>query len=276
MTDQVLTNRGNSMREELVRAFKAPQAFASFIVCFVTLSGYSLGYWIGSIIAGEWIEYRESALHLSIGGIFFGGFAMLLPFCAALAHSTSQVDDMRSGMMHWEALRGSVSKFVRTKVGACMITAAATSSGAFVLHAIIWNIVAVPIDPLNYPNHTIYFSKQCIYNDWYTVCHGLPVYIEMTLGIAFVASIWAVVALAISVWAPDKLLTVAIPSFLYFLWNADVSFFFTGTGMPHPSILFNDGLTVQKAIISILSYLVVWTISIIAYAVGCRRRCCHV
>ncbi len=261
------------MREELERALKAPQAFASFIVCFITFLGYSLAYWIGSISVGEWIEYRESALHLSIGGIFFGGFMLLLPFCSALAHSTSQVDDMRSSMMHWEALRGSVFKYVRIKVGTCMIVAAVAASSAFVLHAIIWNIVALPVDPATYPNHTIYFSKECIFYNWYTICHGLPVYIEMTLGIAFTASVWAVVALAISVWVPDKLLTVAIPSFLYYLWNADVIFFFTGIRTPHPAILFNDGLTVQKAIISILSYLVVLTISLIAYTVGCQRRC---
>lgn len=261
------------MREELERALKAPQALASFIVCFITLLGYSLAYWIGSIWAGEWIEYRESALQLSIGGIFFGGFMLILPFCSALAHSTSQVDDMRSSMMQWEALRGSVFKYVRIKVGTCMIVAAITASCAFVLHAIIWNIVALPLDPTTYPNHTIYFSKECVFYNWYTICHGLPVYIEMTIGIAFTASVWAVVALAISVWVPDKLLTVAIPSFLYYLWNADVIFFFTGIRTPHPAILFNDGLTVQKAIISILSYLVVLAISLIAYIVGCQRRC---
>lgn len=261
------------MRQELRRALRAPQVWASFVVCIITLMGYSLAYWIGSILAGEWLEYRESALQLSIGGIFFGGFMLLLPFCAALAHSTSQIDDMGSSMMQWEALRSSVFKYVRIKVGTCMIVAAIASSSAFILHAIIWNVVALPVDPTTYPNHAIYFSKECVFYNWYTICHGLPVYIEMTIGIAFTASVWAVVALAISVWVPDKLLTVAIPSFLYYLWNADVIFFFTGIRTPHPAILFNDGLTVQKAIISILSYLVVLTISLIAYTVGCQRRC---
>lgn len=264
------------MCAEFKRALKAPQALASFAVCFITLLGYSLAYWIGSILAGEWIEYRESALQLSVGGIFFGGFMLLLPFCAALAHSTSQVDDIRSGMMQWEVLRSSVFKYVRTKVGTCMIAAAVTASAAFVIHAILWNFIAVPVDPVNYPNHMIYFSEDCVFHDWYTICHGLPVYIEMTLGIAFTASIWAVVALAISVWVPDKLLTVAIPSFLYYLWNADVPFYFTGIRTPHPAILFNDGLTVQKAIISILSYLVVLALSLIAYTAGCQRRCRNV
>lgn len=261
------------MREEFRRALIAPQACASFIVSFITLMGYSLAYWIGATLIGEWLEYRESALHLSIGGIFFGGFMLLLPFCAALAHSTSQTDDISSGIMRWEALRGSVIKYVRTKVGVCMAVAATTTSTAFVFHALLWNIIALPIDPATYPNHQIYFSKSCVFYNWYTICHGLPVYIEMAIGIAFTASIWAVVALAISVWVPDKLLTVAIPSFLYYLWNADVIYFFTGIKTPHPAILFNDGLTIEKAIISVISYLIVWCISLICYYIGCQRRC---
>lgn len=261
------------MREELRRAFKSPQLWASFIVCLVTFLGYSLVYWIGS--GHEWIEYRESALHLSLGGIFFGGVMLLLPFCAALAHSTSQVDDMSSSMMQWGALRSSVIKYVRVKVGVSMITAAAATASAFVLHAILWNIIALPNDPSVYPNHTIYFSEECLFYHWYTICHGLPVYIEMTVGIAFTASIWAVVALAISVWVPDKLLTIAIPSFIYYLWNADVLFYFTGIRTPHPATLFNDGLTVEKAIISVFLYLLVLGIGLICYYAGCQRRCRH-
>ena len=71
-------------------------------------------------------------------------------------------------------------------------------------------------------NHTIYFPEECVFHSWYRICYGLPMYIEVAAGIAFTASVWAVVALAISVWVPDKLLTVAIPSFLYHLWNTDV------------------------------------------------------
>ena len=261
------------MREELKRALKASQIRISFIVCFMTLLGYSLAYWIGAVLANEWLEYRESALHLSIGGIFFGGFMLLLPFCAAFAHSTSQVDDICSGMMQWEALRGSVFKYVRNKVWTNMLVAAIVTSSAFVLHALLWNMIALPIDPATYPSHTIYFSKECIYYNWYTICHGLPVYIEMAIGIAFTASVWAVVALAIAVWVPDKLLTVTIPSFLYYLWDANVTYYFIGVKVPHPAILFNDGLTIEKAVVSIVSYLAILGMSMLAYYIGCKRRC---
>ena len=261
------------MREEFARAIKSSQAWIAFVVCFITLMGYSLAYWIGSILVGEWIEYRESALQLSLGGIFFGGFMLLMPFSAAMAHSTSQVDDMCSGMMSWAAFRGSVFKYACVKVITCMTVAAFVTSSAFVLHAFLWNCIALPVDPEMYPNHAIYFSEACIFREWYTVLHGLPVYVEMTLGIAVTASVGAFVALAISVWVFDKLLTVTIPSFLYYLWSTDVLYYFTGIKTLNPATLFNDGLTVEKAVISIITYLVILVISLIVYYIGCKKRC---
>ena len=261
------------MHEEINRTIRSPQLCISFLICLLTFMGYSVPYWIGCNSIGEWMEYRESALQLSIGGIFFGGFMLLLPFCAALAHSTSQIDDMNYIIMQWEVLRGSISKYVRNKVCSSMFAAAISTSSAFIIHAILWNLIALPVDPATYPNHTIYFSKECIFYNWYTICYGLPVYIEIAIGIAFTASVWSVVALAISIWIHDKLLTITIPSFLYYLWNADVVFFFTGIKTPHPAILFNDGLTIQKAFISIISYSVVLTFSLIIYVAGCQRRC---
>ena len=263
------------MGEELKRAWRAPQSWVSFVVCVITLMGYSATYWIGSILAGEWLEYRESALHLSLGGIFFGGFMLLLPFCSALAHSTSQVDDVRSRMIQWEALRGSVQKYACIKAGTCMSAAAVTTASAFILHAIFWNLIALPNNPTVYQNHVIYFIEDSFFYTWYTLCYGLPVYIEMALGIAFTASVWAMVALAIAVWIPDKILTVVIPSFIYYLWNADVTYWLIGIHSLHPAALFNDGLNAERMIVSIISYSVIWLVSWSVYYVGCKRRCRH-
>lgn len=92
-----------------------------------------------------------------------------------------------------------------------MIAAAVAASSAFVVHAIIWNIIALPCDPVAYPNHTIYFPEECVFHSWYRICYGLPMYIEVAAASPSSASVWAVVALAISVWVPDKLLTVRHP-----------------------------------------------------------------
>ncbi|MFQ9448276.1 MAG: hypothetical protein ACLR4A_13910 [Christensenellales bacterium] len=56
------------MHEELKNTFRSKRFWIAFGVAIFTLMGYSAAYWIGSV--DEWLEYRESALQLSIGGIF--------------------------------------------------------------------------------------------------------------------------------------------------------------------------------------------------------------
>ena len=261
------------MLEELKKAFRARQFWVSFGTFFVIMLGYSLASWLGSISAGEYIEYRESALHMALGGVYFGGFMLMFPFCVAFCYATGQVDEMRSGMMQWRAFRSSIWAYVKLKIGAGMIVAVCATCTAFVLHAILWYNIALPIEPEVYPNHAIYFSEQFIYYDVYALWHGLPLYVGTTIGMAFTAAIWSVIALAVSIWIPDKLLTVTIPTFLYYLWNADIIFFFFCIQTPHPATLFNDGLTPQKAVVSIISYLVVLAVSLVIYYAGCKRRC---
>lgn len=106
------------MLEELKKAFRARQFWVSFGTFFVVMLGYSLASWLGSISAGEYIEYRESALHMALGGVYFGGFMLMFPFCVAFCYATGQVDEMRSGMMQWRAFRSSIGAYVKLKIGA--------------------------------------------------------------------------------------------------------------------------------------------------------------
>ena len=126
---------------------------------------------------------------------------------------------------------------------------------------------------MKYPNHTIYFSSDVLYSNWYTVLHGLPVYAEMTLGIAFTAAIWAVVGLAVAVWIPDKLMVVTVPVCIYFLWREQFPYYLAGILLPYPATLFNDGLTIQSGLAAMLMYLVLLAVSLAIYGVGLSRRC---
>ena len=164
------------MSEEIKSIFKSRNYWMAFAISFLTLLGYSLSSWLNAISVGESMEYRESALCLSVGGIFFGGFMLLFPFCASVAHATSQVDELRSGMARWRVMRGSVARYVGVKAAASMLAAALATTSAFALHAVIWNGIALPSDPAAYAVHTIYFSEDCVYANLYTVCHGLPMY----------------------------------------------------------------------------------------------------
>ena len=261
------------MLEELKKAFRARQFWVSFGTCFVILLGYSLAYWLGSIRAGEWNEYRESALHLALGGIYFGGFTTMFPFCVAFSYATGQVDEMRSGMMQWRTFRSSIWEYVKMKVGAGMIVAACATSIAFILHAILWYHIALPIEPETYPNHVIYFSERFIYHDIYALWHGLPLYAGTAIGMAFTAAMWSVIAIAVSIWIPDKLLVIAIPAAIFYIWNADISFYVFDIPLPHPTILFNDGLSVQKAVTALIMYAIAFAISVGVFYMGCRKRC---
>lgn len=264
------------MLEELKKAFRARQFWVSFGTFFVVMLGYSLASWLGSISAGEYIEYRESALHMALGGVYFGGFMLMFPFCVAFCYATGQVDEMRSGMMQWRAFRSSIGAYVKLKIGAGMIVAACATCTAFVLHAILWYNIALPIEPEVYPNHAIYFSEQFIYHDVYALWHGLPLYVGTTIGMAFTAAIWSVIALAVSIWIPDKLLVVAIPAAIFYIWNADISFYVFGVPLPSPASLFNDGLSLQRMAITLLMYAVAFAVSAGGFYMGCRRRCQHV
>lgn len=72
------------------------------MTCFL---GYSLPSWIFSADWGD--EFREGALQLSVGGIFFGSSMLLLPFCASVPYAISQVDQqyslIRSSRCRWMA-----------------------------------------------------------------------------------------------------------------------------------------------------------------------------
>ena len=151
------------MAEEIKSIFKSRNYWMAFAISFLTLLGYSLSSWLNAISVGESMEYRESALSLSVGGIFFGGFMLLFPFCASVAHATSQVDELQSGMARWRVMRGSVARYVGVKAAASMLAAALATTSAFALHAVIWNGIALPCDPAAYAVHTIYFSEEDVY-----------------------------------------------------------------------------------------------------------------
>ena len=54
------------MGEELKRAIKSPQMWASLIVCFITLMGYSLGSLIGCNIEKVHCSFRLVASFLVV------------------------------------------------------------------------------------------------------------------------------------------------------------------------------------------------------------------
>ena len=153
-----------------------------------------------------------------------------------------------------------------------MLSAAVATSMAFALHALVWNFIAYPYDLVAHPYQEIPFNANCIYSNWTDIFYGFPIYLSMTLGIAFCAAIWSVTALAVSVWVPDKLLTIIIPVCIYHLWSCRIFYHLFGINTPHPGALYNDALTVQRVWQSLVMYGILFIISLLVYVLGLKRR----
>ena len=258
------------MRKELTRAFKSPLFFLSAFIFFITLQGYSV-----PVFLSEPAEYRESALALSLGGIFFGSAILLLPFCSPMAHSVSQVDDLRSGIMQWSVLRSSVNRYVLRKTVSTFLAAAVSLGGVFAIHALMWNLLAIPHDPITYPAHELPFSEDTLFYGWSRFAYALPIYVHISLGIALTSGVWSITALAVAIWVPDKLLAVTIPACIYQLWSGGLSYHLFGVRLISPSTLFNDWQTPERVRQALIAYGVLLAISLSVYYAGVKRRACY-
>lgn len=258
------------MKEELKSSFLNINFLLGFLFMLICFFGMSIPEWLSS---AEWgAEFRQSALQQSIIGIFFGGVMLLMPFCACIPYAPHQVDEMRTSVMEWKLLRSSIPQYAIGKITATALSGGAVVTLAFAFHAIVWNIIALPCDPVAYPYHEISFSPNCLYTKWYSILYGLPMYLSITAGIFLSGATWAVIALSVSIWVPDKLLTVAIPACMYYLLSASIFNRLFGWNLPHPATLYNDALTIQGAIESLTEYVVMFIIACAVYMVGLKRR----
>lgn len=261
------------IRQELKLAIFNRRTLLGIVIILICLLGISVPEWI---ISKDWgTEYRQSALQQSISGIFFGGVMLLLPFCSSLSYATMQVDELDTSIMRWKLIRSSTRRYGVSKIAATATSSGITVAVAFALHSILWNTIALPCDPIAYPYHEIVFSDTCLYRTWYSTCYGVPMYISIMFGLFICASVWGTVALAISIWLPDHLLTLIIPSCIYYLLSANILNSLLGWRLPHPATLYNDGLTLVDAIQSLIEYLIIFVSACIIYMIGIKRRAQH-
>lgn len=238
---------------------------------FLCLCGYSIESWIESTGWGR--EYQPSALQQSVGGIFFGGFMLLLPFCATFSCVLLQVDEIRSHIYYYRAIRTNIRTYIVIKAVSSMVISALTVMCAFLVHAALWNMIALPCDPYTYPYHEIGFFG--LYGDWYKTAYGLPMYIEIAFGMGFCASTWSIVGLATAVWIPDPLIVITVPTIINYFLSYDVFYYFFGWILPHPADLYNDGLTADRLFQAVLLNCAIIFIAFIVYYKGMKRRLQH-
>lgn len=258
------------MRYEIKNAIISRYFFVSCTIIMICLLGISIPEWISSV--GWGTEYRQSALQQSIAGIFFGGVMLLLPCCSCLPYATSQVDEAKTSIMRLKLLRSSFSKYALSKVFAVAISGGASVTIPFVLHSLAWNLVAIPCNPTVYPYHTITFYPKSLYYEWYSYLYGLPMYISIALGLFISGSCWATVALTVAIWIPDKLMVISVPTCICYLLSADIFHVMFNISLPHPSTLYNDALTMNTALASLIEHGIIFVIAVGLYIVGLKRR----
>lgn len=257
------------MREEMKRFFTQPSfwlATGGLLLCFLMIS---VPEWIAIDLPNR-PEWRSPALVKAVTPVWFGGYMLLLPFCSAIASVPAQVEDLQSGYAQWQAIRSSVGRYIASKAVVCALGGFLVCAVSFWLHAILWNFIALPIDPVTYPEHVQYLYG--LFGEWYDIAYGLPMYLWIGCGAGLCGSMMALVGLAAAVWIPDQLIAVTLPVVFYFYWSYDLSYLLFGVALPHPSGLYNAGLTWARARESLLTNGAVSLLALGLYSAGIKRR----
>lgn len=261
------------MKREITRAICAKRfviAMCMMLLCFLL---FSVSTWINQ---SNWLpEERSSAFMQAIGPIFFGGISLLFPFCAALPYSLNQVDDIETASIYLQGIRCSIKRYAFCKMVSAAVSGGLATALAFILHALLWNIIALPSSPATNPCHEVGFAQGVLYADWYGVAYGLPAYLYWSVAIFICGGLWAVIGLATAAWIPDRIVTMTVPVGIYYLWTYGLLYYAFGWRIPNPSALYNDGLTMTKLLNALLTDAVVLLLAGIVYYIGIRRRFRH-
>lgn len=266
------------MKQEMKRAFCSPYFCLGAAIMLICMLCMTLPEWF----AIEWTSDPEtnfiiktegmSSLQYALYAIFFGGVILLIPFCASLPYTISNVDEITSGYIFWMVKRTSLNAYAAKKIVTAAACGACVTMIPFILHALLWAFLALPSDPATYPYQELTFTEGCYYNEWYKTLYGLPMYISFTLGIGVTSAVWSVVALAVSIWLADRLLSITVPACFFYLWMRGLPRRIFGLSDPGPAALCNDALTPTRLVQSLLSYFVLLVAAVLVYLVGLRRR----
>lgn len=261
------------MKEEMRLAFFNKRFLLATGIMLVCFLGIAWPSWVDSADWGD--IYRPTALEQTLGGIFFGGVMLMMPFCASFPYATSQVDELRTNYFYWKVMRIGVRRYVRNKAMATALSGAGAMTIAYLLNAVIWHIIAMPYDPLTYENQKIYFSQSVIWHNWDEIFYATPIYLWIGFGIFITSAIWTFFGLTTAIWIPDKVLCTVIPVCIYHLWMAGFTRYAFGIQLASPEALFNDGLTIEQLGQSLVTYGILLILTYALYYIGVERRSKH-
>lgn len=208
----------------------------SFSVMFLCYFSASIELWKESAILN--VSERLSALIFALEAILFGGVVNLLPFCACLPVIFDDPD------------HASVNKKHGIGFNFCLGGIAVTIP--FVFHTLFWNLIAVPVNPLQFESHQL--QMRGLISTLYGTAYGIPLYAIFSAGMFLCGGTMALICLASYARTKDPSFSFVLPALTYFGW-LKLALDCDWLHLPTPVDLFNEGLTIHSALLSFIIYL---------------------
>lgn len=200
------------------------------------------------------IEYRPSAMIYSLQGLFFGGYIQLFPLVACLPgfvlrkRSTLQMLNRKGKRLH---------------IVVFFLAGALVCTLPYAVHTIICNIIAIPVNPVLYPEHEMDFWG--IYSNLYSINGGIWMYLIIGLGMLICGGFYSLFFLVVSEYMHESYSAVIIPTIFYHTWlRFGVLAEESGIPLP-PYLISNDALTVEDAIKTVVIYIVLSVVLVFIY-----------
>ena len=257
------------LKQELRQTLSRPLPWLCMLAFVACLEGSSLPIWIIRCQQGD--RALMSAMDLTFTPVFFGGIMLLVPLCAAAAYGTVHAEALRSRFFLFEMMRTSERKYVMTKAMSAMLTGALVLGGGFLLHVLLWHLVAGPYDVAARPDIAVDFVPGTVYATYLQTPYAAMAFVHAILGFAITGAFWAMVAVTLLIWNGDPQLSIALTVVIYFLMRNRFIDLVLGIRMPSYTGLYNDGQTWADYFQSLGLHLAAMAVLTGVYARGVRR-----
>ncbi len=205
----------------------------SWIVLLICYCSASIDLWNSSVCMD--VSDQPSAFIYSLEAILFGGVINLFPFCACLPIACFRTKN----------------NIEEPSLSAVFVLGGLAVVTPFLLHTIIWNILAIPVNPTLYESHEL--QMYGLLNDLYDVFFGIPVYCIFSFGMFLCGGTMAMIYLVAIEWIEDRIAAFSFPALLYFGW-LQLSIHCSSLQIPAPMDLFDEGMTIHGSLILLLIY----------------------
>lgn len=258
----------------LKRMFIQP---AFWLAAVLSMAGLTINVWPDMQTNWEVYisrEYYSSALQFTIQPIYFGGFILMMVVAAAFPAAGSLVDDLREHVTLYEWSRLSKRSYLAIKALTASLCGGCAAALGFLLHAMFCYSLFLPSNPQVYQSHVLPYDGT-LYEGLYSICGGLPMVLYVATAILLTGMVWALVGLACAAWIPDKVIAVAAPIMVYYLWLWGGVRELSPWLSLSPTVLFNDGLNLPALYGGLLQYALLGLGAFLVFRAGMNRRLCN-